>query len=145
LPAILALAGFLVSGSLGVSARATLCTHANGVVHVDMPFNGCCDSEGRQDEDQDEVFNQTVVLTAAGVPASDCGSCDDVPVEGDAARVSPSRTTHAGSEVLHLEALTPVVSSLSGVDRYDTNPFTSRPPSPAGAALASIQTIVLRC
>ena len=143
LVAIIALAAFFLSGGLGGGARLTICTEADGTIHIESALNRCCDEDVVDGGEVGTLAEPAAAFTTAD---GDCGSCVDTPILSDADGRAVVRSAKAGSGVkLDAPALAVFAPSM-----YVTSGVTGLfPVTPIGAPSATahltVQTVVLRC
>ena len=145
LVAILACMSFLLTGGLGASARVYICTDADGQVHLETPFDRCCD-DARSEDGNPGVDLESGGPAVASVPTSDdCGPCSDQELVLGKDHTASLRCLKAATEHDSHLVLFASVSLSSGEQPVTSAGVGILPPAPPVAAHAPIQTIVLRC
>ena len=140
---ILALFVFLPTGGSGFGAQITLCTHADGKVHLETPVTRCCGDE----EHREHEGNVASLRGSAGtgvLEPGDCGTCSEQLVLSGSEHLRPVKVK--GQADFSVALSFPIIPAAFCLP--DDGGAAGIVPYPRTSALAvrdPIATVVVRC
>lgn len=136
---ILALFVFLFTGGSGFGAQITLCTHADGEVHLETPVTRCCNDEEYPGHEGVVASAGTVVLESG-----DCGTCSEQLVLSGSEHLRPVKVK--GEADFSMALSLPMIPAAFCLPKSGgTSGIAPHPRAPALAVHDPIATVVLRC
>jgi hypothetical protein len=147
LVSIILIVYFLVSGGLGAGAPLVLCTESDGAVHLESPFNRCCDTNESQKREHKPNVRALFSHGAVAIISFDqCGSCVDVllvnSIQHDAAIPAVKTDGHAQRDMV--TPLSTITAGVADIDQGVGSPIVNSAVW-GSAAHVSIDSVVLRC